>query len=67
MQIEIMDRIAFSVVSKPVAGGASGRNVQFQITMIYNFGNRVVNNYLVSLGEEDNRLKKHHTKSLCYG
>ena len=26
------------------------------MTMIYNLGNRVVNNYLVSLGEEDGYL-----------
>ena len=34
-----------------MAGGASGRDVPFQVTMIYNLGNRVVNNYLVSLDE----------------
>ena len=34
-----------------MASGASGRDVQFQVTMIYNLGNRVANNYLVSLDE----------------
>ena len=37
------------------------------MTMIYNLGNRVVNNYLVSLGEEDNRFKKTpHKKPLLW-
>ena len=34
-----------------MASEASGRDVQFQVTMIYNLGNRVANNYLVSLDE----------------
>lgn len=29
------------------------------MTMIYNLGNRVVNNYLVSLGEEDGYVLTH--------